>query len=138
MRNKILFFVSFVVFIIGYFNIAIMVDSPISLLNFIISLFFLGFWITFMILSCKNRKMMIYLISFWSLIFLTSVFAYISIITQFTMGAFIMPVLLFISPLYGIRFFNTGPFMTMLAIAIISGIFTGLGIMFTIKSGRKL
>ncbi len=107
----------------GVMNMPTLIDTSLSQINFIISIFVLIFWGAFIFLNNKSKKMMIYTTIFWSMTFLTTLLAILSSTGQITLGILYLPVFVFLSPIFGVRYLIINPTGNLFALAVISLVF---------------
>lgn len=121
MKNMIIFVLSIVITFIGaIMNAATLIDTPLSVRNLIVSILVLIFWVSYIVLSRTSGKMMLYATIFWCITFILTVLAIFGAIGKFTLGIIYMPILLFLSPVFGIRYIIHNPIENLSIIAIIA------------------
>ena len=104
----------------GVMNMPTLIDTSLSERNFIISIFVLIFWGVFIFLNKKSKAMMIYTTIFWSMTFLTTLLASLSSTGRVTLGILYLPIFIFLSPIFGVRYLIHNPTENLIALAIIS------------------
>ncbi|QDX94347.1 hypothetical protein EEL30_19905 [Brevibacillus laterosporus] len=118
-----------IIAIILNFNETLM-GSQATLVNFIVTAIYLSVWIWLMILGAKSKakRLNIYFGVFWSITLLTSISTiFANIITKVDFTATIPLVIIFLTPLYGIRFFNLTFLTCSVIYAILSTVFALIG-----------
>lgn len=124
MKNIVLVTLSIVFTLVGgVMNMPTLIDTSLSERNFIISIFVLIFWGVFIILNNKSKIMMIYTTIFWSITFLTTLLAILSSTGQITLGILYLPIFVFVSPIFGVRYLIHNPTGNLVVLAIFSLIF---------------
>ncbi len=101
-------------------NIPTLIDVPLNERNLIISLFVLVLWSVFVIINNKSKLMMIYTTVFWCMTFLIALLAIFSSITQISLGILNIPIIIFLSPIFGIRYIIHHPTGNLITMVIIS------------------
>jgi hypothetical protein len=124
MKNIIIRILSIIIFVGGSgMNLTTVIDAPLRVRNFIVSIFVLVFWAGYIVLCKTDRKMMYSAAIFWSVIFIVTIFGIFSAIGNLSLGIINILIIICLSPFYGIRYIIIDPILNLSTLAIISVIF---------------
>lgn len=118
-------------------NIPTLIDAPLRERNLIISIFVLITWSAFIVINYKSKIMMIYTTFFWGMTFLTTLLAIFSLIGNISLGIFNLPIIILLSPTFGIRYIIHHPTGNLITMAVISLAFI-ISSTYTLKRRRSL
>gem|GEM_PF-3360471 len=125
MRNKILVAASVVLFIaFALINMSSVIVG-LGVGNFIVSLLFIIFWGAMIKFTAEGKGIMVYSISLWSVILLSSLISLIAASAQVSVGFLMVPAAFFTAPLFGFRTFIASSVASYSILLAISAAFVG-------------
>ena len=101
--------------------------------NFIVSLIFIAFWGIMVKFTAEGRGMMIYSISFWSAILVSSLISLVSAAMKVSVGFLMVPVAFLTAPLFGIRALIASSIASYIVLLFISATFVAGSSYFLIR-----
>lgn len=105
--------------------------------NAVITFCFILFWILFLALVQKEKKLLIYTTVFWGLTFITAVVMILINLTPLEAVWVALPAIPLIGPLYGIEIIFADNVTALSIIAFIAMAFTACGIWFIVRAKRS-
>ena len=138
MKNRILIILSLVITVIGILvNISTIVDREPHIGNFILSLCVLTFWLVYILLSLKSKGGLIYIFMYWLTTFVVSILGMLYSAGIMDYNAIHILLLIFLSPIYGFRYYISLPIVNLIVLAIIAFIYMYMSGYFLKKSFKK-
>ncbi len=127
MKNKIFVSLSIVSFILfALLNMKSIVNFTLGWGNFILSLLFIAFWGVMIKVTAEEKKTMIYSITLWSVIFLSTLISLIAAVKSVNVGFLMVPVSFLTAPMFGFRVLIKSSVANYSILLVVSAMFVGV------------